>query len=951
MNDQYRYIDYLKYKYEIDYIERRLSAGSDYLELISKPDSHENIEDFIRDKIDFDCWCDELTPEIWETLVKLKYNSFVEAGTILRNSKRIKIDTSKENNLVRLPTGEKTLWYNYKIKLRQKAFSEVEIKIIEDECFYTLKHLSGENYNGEPTKGLVVGNVQSGKTAHMAGLIAMAADNGWNFFVILTGTIEALRKQTQERLIKDLSGPNQSLSFNEIDHPNPLTNLYGSSLNQLELMDSSLKRYITVCLKHKTHLDNLINWLNKGEANAKNLKVLVIDDEADQASLNTKSKDFTSTNENISILVNGFARKKSNKRTRPKVQAMNYLCYTATPYGNLLNESSRESLYPKDFAYSLVPSPKYIGLKQFFSNSGDFERDNKVLDIIRLISEEELTVVSEIEADQPYIEIPKTLQDSICWFLCSVAALRFRRKNKKNIKSFTMLIHTSVRQNSHEKIGNAIEKWLNMHMKNMDAFVELCRDVYTKETQHFKKQDFLNVMDNYEDYAKVDDYVNFDDFSSELIDLIQTNTDRIVLDDNNVRLKYGKGILLCTDNSKNNGLNSSNEHIRLIYPKDDDKTESNTLAYIVIGGNTLSRGLTLEGLVSSYFGRTVRQGDSLLQMARWFGFKIGYELYPRVWMSEDTLKKYKYISDVNEELFEILVELTKSNFKPTDNPVKFLNTPKRTWLNLTSQNKQQNAETVEWDFCGKHSQTIIFESKEDVIRNNNKLIQSLFSNLGTPQKSEFELTKKNDWYWDDVNFTTIANFLRQYHVSEQSQSFDQIKVLVSWIEQILDEHNFDNWLVIAAGNQPSENESDNWKINNNISIGKVLRKLGSFKGKQIRIGTLDNKRDFLASVKQNDEVFDICDRNWNNLLDKYDDIIESQNMSNKPILLFYCIDKKSVSGVDPSKKLSDYSSGQDLFAFSIRIPRKKNSDRKNYSKRIAIKIDKIEDEEAECYAN
>lgn len=935
--------EYLDFEIPLNTITRRLKKDpNSYEVMLEEPETDKTLKEYLESRIDFDCWPENLTTEIWKALVEKVYNSLKLKGEIRERNYRIQIDTKDENNVVQIPSGSKSLWVHYKRNLIKKDFLFQEVELVQEECFYTLKKLSGENINSKPIKGLVVGNVQSGKTAHMAGLIAMAADNGWNFFVILSGSIESLRKQTEERLISDLVSSNTHLSMRVLDHLSHNSNS-ADMLDKLNLSDDSHHRYLTVCLKHKTHLDNLLNWISLShvKSNSRNLKVLIIDDEADHSSLNTKNDFATSTNDNIATLVNGYSRNNPKLKKRHPVQAMNYVCYTATPYGNLLNESGEDSLFPRDFVHFLSSSPKYIGIKEVFGTGADYDEDNRTLDIVRTINHKEILDVEKIQSKEFCLEIPSSLKQSLMWFLCSVSAMRKIRKNEKDFKSFTMLIHTSFKQKAHESISEAIKKWINKRIKHdFDDFINDCKELYKLESNKFSKADFIQCLPDYEKYALVNDYLEFDEFKEELINLLKCGTQSIMFNSDNIMMKYGEGILLCVDNCSHNGLTEENEHLRLIYPDKSSKPDSNTLAYIVVGGNTLSRGLTLEGLTTSYFGRTVYQGDSLLQMARWFGYRIGYELYQRIWMSDETIRKYNFIAKVNDELFQELEDLSESRRTPLECPVSIKYSPNRTWLNVTATNKQQEAVPVEWDFSGKHSQTTIFDSTNEAIVNNIKVVTSLLSSLEEPIKSVFPYSI-NNYYWKDVSFAVISNFLSKFKFSKSSQSFDEIPILVEWIEKIVDKHNFDDWIVVAAGNQPSKIDKErNWLVNDTYEIGKIQRTIGHFKGEQIRIKTLDNKRDFLSSISVNNEgLTSLCDEGGSgkSIVSNYKKILKHANLENRPILVIYSIDRISKSE-DGQFNLSDKTNGKDLFAFSITIPSKQNVNKTNYIQKISLPL-------------
>lgn len=173
----------------------------------------------------------------------------------------------------------------------------------------------------------------------MAGLMAQAADNGFNYFIILSGVIENLREQTSHRLYSDMKGDGtSSIQWNLVDNPRLNSNKVEHDMSKFNLGSNTKDRYFTVCLKNRGRLESLIKWLTNDKNKAKQLKILVIDDEADQASINTKNIDenVSTINKLIKTLVNN-----------DDFLAMNYISYTATPYANVLNETSKNSLYLK----------------------------------------------------------------------------------------------------------------------------------------------------------------------------------------------------------------------------------------------------------------------------------------------------------------------------------------------------------------------------------------------------------------------------------------------------------------------------------------------------------------------------------------------------------------------------------------------------------------------------
>ena len=288
----------------------------------------------------------------------IEFIDLLESEDPANQTAAVSFGENYENN-AELPTDPYSCWQGYKKHLKDINWSEKSISNLEISDFNILKKLATDNTDKTSRKGLVIGNIQSGKTANMTGLIAQASDNGFNMFIVLSGMIESLRMQTQNRLINDLNKPS-NLNWKFLDRPSLRSSNNSSiyNINHFDFSSDSRNRYLTVSLKNKKRLEDLYNWMTKNKDKQRQMKVILIDDEADQASINTKDID---SNERTAI--NDIIRKIVNDRN---FGAMNYVAYTATPFANILNESGDDTLYPKDFIELLEPAEDYIGARQIF---------------------------------------------------------------------------------------------------------------------------------------------------------------------------------------------------------------------------------------------------------------------------------------------------------------------------------------------------------------------------------------------------------------------------------------------------------------------------------------------------------------------------------------------------------------------------------------------------------
>lgn len=595
----------------------------------------------------------ELSVDEWTELVdEVEEYESKQLSINFRGSDGAIFDVNQDNNLT-IPENARSCWQMYKNSLKWKKESVADL---EKTTLGILRRLNIDTRECNPVKGLVVGHVQSGKTANMEALMAMAADHGWNLFIVLSGTIENLRLQTLRRMQKDLN-QESNLYWRGIEHPSKKSQ-YGERAVDMHFESNSSQRYFTVCLKNASRLKKLIDWIHADRASHNLMKILVIDDEADQASISNtaveykqEQKERKGINKLIVDLVED--RHYNDKSTNGKAYSMNYVMYTATPYANFLNESTPESLYPKDFIWTLKTSDEYIGPNQIYG-SGEPENPDG-LDIKRVIYDKEVQQIAEIYSGKSSV-LPRGMKNAICWFICAAAVMRYWGYAGKPI---SMLVHTSQKQSCHEAVAEAIADWINNTRST--SLSDECRCVYEYEVNRIPKSKWLSQFRSYgvpED--EIRDYPSFDKISSYIDVLIDENIRHIKMNEEG-DLTYHAGLHLVIDNCSKNGIQNGNDHVRLAYPDPDSENyPSPAPAFIIVGGSTLSRGLTIEGLVSTFFLRASCQADTLMQMGRWFGYRRGYELLPRIWMTEDTINKFIFLSQLEIDLRNDLKKYMKA---------------------------------------------------------------------------------------------------------------------------------------------------------------------------------------------------------------------------------------------------------------------------------------------------
>ncbi|WP_449540456.1 Z1 domain-containing protein [Ferdinandcohnia sp. Marseille-Q9671] len=864
----------------------------------------------------------DVDKSIWIDIVKEQREEYYKAENIEKINADTSIIAAGEDNDTFIPTDPRSSWQLYKQKLLKNGWRKEAVQNLEKSTLTILKKLNKDTTETGPVKGLVIGQVQSGKTASMAGLMAMAADWGWNSFIVLSGMIENLRVQTENRLITDLNnnGTATWIPLHKVSKRSPA----GYRLQDLHMGEGASERYLNVCLKNKTRLENLIAWLNGDKNKLKQMKILIIDDEADQASVNTKNIDEEERAKINKLIIDLVEVEKEG--VKPK--AVNYISYTATPYSNFLNESDEESLYPKDFIGVLPVSDEYYGPKQIFGLEESEEYEG--LDIVRDITEDEIEGIKEIQEGE-LSEIPKSFQDSICWFLCATAAMRYFEINKP----FSMLVHTSQKQAHHSNIANAIAKWIN---SNKTSLADMCKEVYQFETSRFTKEKFRIGFTNYPvKNEQLNDYPKFEDLVPFIKDIISWLS-HIEMDDQG-DLNYHKGIHLCIDNSSNTGITDENMHVRLAYPSKKQLEELGTApAFIIVGGSTLSRGLTIEGLVSTYFLRASTAADSLMQMGRWFGYRKNYEMFPRIWMSKDTYGKFRFLTLLEHELREELEVFALGQKSPSEYGPRVKNTPKVSWLRITAKNKMQNAEEINMDFTGSSIQTIHFENNFAKLRKNIDVTENfLLNHCGSPIMS----LAGNAIYFKDIDFGKIKDYLLEMDFNSRSRVFNQIETFCDWYEQVQNELNFSGWNVIVAGaGNVTESGENKWFLDP-YYLGKVHRsaKLMNYTNDMVNIGVLRGPSDVFADINNKDFHDNKKPKIRGISNTKIKEERETYGLGDVPQLIIYRIDKDSEARTNNnggSSDRRDLNFKEDIIGIYMNIPG--DSAQKPHAKALRVRI-------------
>ena len=655
-------------------------------------------------------------------------------------------------------------WPFLRKTLQKQIKNKEAVKTIDRESGEILNLLVNLNEKGVKRKGLVVGYVQSGKTANFSAVITKAVDEGYRLVIVMTGILESLRSQTQARLQNGVADAIIKSKKSVISLTSVKSDISSDDASNLEAnLHTGGVAYAVVkknhnCLKYLMEQLRIVN--QKGLL--KDVPVLIIDDESDQATPNTanKTEDYST--------INGDMR-----QIWEQVQQGSYVAYTATPFANVfMNPKDEErytehvesdnpenpegetierypGLYPSDFIYALERPNGYIGASRIFGtplwateDEDGTLNDGVDIDALRDIDTEEAKILRHPTRKDGGDYIPEmvpSLEAAVQWFMIATA-LRRRRTQKQQHSS--MLIHLSHLKETHFEVEKVI------------------KDYISKLKENCGKPEINDAMQSL--------------YEREVARMLAIRPEKIYPDWDELKLAVSQVVRETKCIVENS---ASDEQLKY-----EDKEP---LTCIVIGGNALSRGLTLEGLICSYYLRKSKTYDALLQMGRWFGFRPGYEDLIRLWTTEDIQEDYRYLADIEDELREEIREIDD----PSVVAVKIRADRKK--LNVTSPNKMRNAAPVNINHSGKSYQVTRFEEQNDkCLKHNIQVLESLIKSIGSTQEA---LRGKNNgsYLFEGVPVGTIIDYLTNYQVHPSNPGIDADR-LVKWIAENVTQ----NWNVV-----------------------------------------------------------------------------------------------------------------------------------------------------------
>lgn len=602
------------------------------------------------------------------------------------------------------PTIAHSYFDRYKLYLRQEGFS---FKVIEEDIAPTCEKILSRCANPktdspkEQRRGLVVGDVQSGKTANYLALMNMAYDYGYKIVVLLAGMTDSLRIQTQKRTDKGVIGAVSDTigddiiycgvgEFNEEHYAVPFTNQANDFAKFIQknlnaAISDFNKPVVLVVKKNKDILESVIKQLQSALKDFDSRSILIIDDEADNASISTApaGKDPTTINKCIRAIFNKFP-------------VASYVGFTATPFANIFinpddSDENFLDLFPADFIVQLKAPGNYFGGYKVFP----YENSNKLPRPLRLIDEEEKDFLPVIhKKDVAYPALAGSIKEAILSFLLN-CVVRTVRGHKTKHRS--MMINISRFNDVQDRIYDRVSEYCE----------KLCRII--EQTDCYPIDEFIRNVDMkalYDLYMKGDFYKDireghYDEEEDENYDPIPWECIQKGLYDEIVQFE------IVTVNARNGKMTSQKEGKKQRF---DYEAYAETGARVIaIGGLVLSRGLTLEGLMVSYYSRNAGAYDTLLQMCRWFGYRPKYKDLCRVYMTQINVDCFSAVLASVDNLKEQFTEMESQRKKPKDFGLMVREKPDtlETTLLITARNKQRNSEQIicQLNYGGEYADT------------------------------------------------------------------------------------------------------------------------------------------------------------------------------------------------------------------------------------------------------
>lgn len=703
----------------------------------------------------------------------------------------------------------------------ERTMSVTVVEALDRSTDGIIAQLEDPKRNGPwDRRGLVVGHVQSGKTSSYSALICKAADAGYKIIVVLAGMHNNLRSQTQMRLEESFLGyetsPNRDpgnpigVFFEDRDpniHPNCATSrdekgdFNGAAARKFSVSPEQ-RPWLFVVKKNKSVLQKLLKWMQSNHvANANdpetgrristNLPLLVIDDEADNASVDTGEQEFDENGfpdpEHEPKAINSLIR-----QILATFAKSAYVGYTATPFANVFihrrntTKDEGDDLFPRSFIRNLAAPSNYVGPARVFGLSGLAGASSGGLPLIQEFDDhanEHGTGWMQPRHRKEHIPthmgedaLPPSLQRAILSFLLACAARPYRGQKTRHC---SMLIHVTRLTMVQGHVRRQVEEFMKRVAQRLTRRID--DTALLAELRDLWESDFEPTHD------KVRESLVEGEVITELPTWQQI---KATLPD------AAADIVVRTING------SAKDALDYV------EKEATGLKVIAIGGDKLARGLTLEGLMTSYFVRTTKMYDTLMQMGRWFGYRPGYLDLCRLYTTEDLIRNFRLIADAAEELRQEFDAMVAVGATPDKYGLKVASHPS---LLVTSPMKMRTAQTVRLSYSGSLTQTIAFPGDVGALQGNLDAAERLIAGMGEPAvtgptqaRPERDDKWERSWLWRNVDSEKVKAFLRAYAAAPGIERANGT-VMAEFIDEMNNKGELGLWTVaLLAEGRPDE---------------------------------------------------------------------------------------------------------------------------------------------------
>lgn len=783
---------------------------------------------------------------------------------------------------------DRPYWRRYRNYLESELPDSV-VESLDEVTDEILRRLEDPNREGSwDRRGLVVGHVQSGKTSNYSGLICKAADAGYKIIIVLAGLHNNLRAQTQIRLEESFLGykttaggePGPAIGVAAFDD-SLITN---SATNRAENGDFSVAAarrfqsispgekhpWLFVVKKQKTVLTALLKWIQKrvadssdgidGRALVTKLPLLIIDDEADNASVDTGEQlfndDGTPDEEHQPKTINSLIRQILHAFSRK-----NYVGYTATPFANIFIHQKAATtkegadLFPRSFIVNLAAPDNYIGPVQIFG--GVIENDRaESFPLTREINDHydpnsnsgwmppkhNRVHVPSYEGEE---KIPTSLDEAICVFVLACAVRKLRNQGHKDS---SMLIHVTRLVDVQNRVREQVKRCVNQ-MKQRLIYGVAAEELLEKLSQLWQR-DFIPT---HNEVSRLLTELERPPALPAWLDILSILPE--VLQEIDVRSVNG---------TAKEAKESNNDDVAQPGKK-----------LISVGGDKLSRGLTLEGLCVSYFVRTTKMYDTLMQMGRWFGYRPGYLDLCRLYTSSDLISWFAHIAGASEQLREEFDYMATADLTPEQYGLRVMS---HEALTVTSPLKMRNSQKLSLTYSGSRPQTILFHRNAKIQEENLAAVDALVASLGSVWKEpKYERNgEKHQWkntrLWTSVEVEKVQEFLSAYSTHPHASSA-KAPIISEFISKMVEIGQLTMWSVALLGGGKGEGDEHSFP-RGSASKDYFIRKTEDPSNLEMRdpktfaIGVLTDPKD---------EGIDLSDEIWREALKKTKDAGRGQN--------------------------------------------------------------------------